>query len=615
MMTTVTPIGMGCMRLSTDADRDEERALTVLHAALDAGVTLFDTADAYCRDERDIGHNERLIARALAASRVERSGVMVATKGGLTRPQGRWIPDGRARHLAAACEASLSALGLERIALYQLHTPDPRVPLATSVRALAALQRDGLIEHVGLCNVTVGQIQEAQKIVGITSVQVEFNPWNDDNVLSGVVRYCIEHDIRLLAHRPLGGPERARRASRDPVLRQVAERHQATPVEVALAWLIDLSDAIVPLPGPTRVETARSIARAPAIQLTASDRTQLDNHFPSGLLRRSSGPAVAAQAHASDGEVVMIMGLPGAGKTTAAQAFIAQGYRWLNRDADGGSLRGLVPALVQIVSSETNRVVLDNTYISRKARAPVVRAAADAGLPVRCVWLTTSIEDAQVNASARLLEKYGRLLEPDEMREATKTDVSAFGPAVQFRYQREIEPPDLSEGFSRVDIVPFERRLDVSRTQRALLIWCDGVLMRSRSGQRVASLIDDIEILPGWPETLQRYAQDGWTLLGLAWRPEISEGTVSAAQVEATFARMRELLGVPMDIRHCPHGGGPPVCWCRKPLPGLGVEFIRRYALAPARCLYVGSGSLDPGFARRLGFRYVDCTQFLTGAE
>jgi len=606
---------MGCMRLSTDADRDEARAIAVLHAALDAGVTLLDTADAYCRDEREVGHNERLIARALAESGVDRSRVIVATKGGLTRPQGRWMPDGRARHLAAACEASLSALGVDRIALYQLHAPDPRVPLATSVRALASLQRDGLVEHIGLCNVTVGQIREARTIASLASVQVELSPWNDDHVSSGVVGYCIEHGIRLLAHRPLGGPDRARRASRDPVLAQIAECHQATPAEIALAWLIGLSDAIVPIPGPTRVETARSIARAHAIRLTDTDRVRLDDHFPSGVLRRPRVQAVAARGHAADREVVMIMGLPGAGKTTAAQAFIADGYAWLNRDADGGPLRALMPALTRLLATGTNRIVLDNTYVTRKARAPVIRAASEAGLPVRCVWLTTSIEDAQVNAATRLLETYGRLLEPGEMRQAAKTDVAAFGPAVQFRYQREIEPPDPSEGFWRIDVVPFERRHDVSRTARALLIWCDAVLMRSRSGRRVASLIEDIEILPGWPETLQRYVQDGWTILGLAWRPEISEGTVSAEQVDATFGRMREMLGIPMEVRYCPHGGGPPVCWCRKPLPGLGVEFIRRHALEPSRCLYVGSGSLDPGFARRLGFRYVECTQLLAGVE
>src|ERR1043166_315080 len=129
------------MRLSTDPDRDDARAVAGLRAALDAGVTLLDTADAYCLDAADVGHNERLIAKALAAWDGDRSRILIATKGGLTRPEGRWVADGRARHLSAACEASVRALGAERIALYQLHAIDPRTSLSTSVRALAALQR------------------------------------------------------------------------------------------------------------------------------------------------------------------------------------------------------------------------------------------------------------------------------------------------------------------------------------------------------------------------------------------------------------------------------------------------------------------------------------------
>src|SRR5690242_7449848 len=129
-----SPAGMGCMRLSTEPGRDDEQAIAVLHAALDAGVTLLDTADAYCLDDAERGHNERLIARALSTWPGDRSRVVVATKGGLTRPHGQWAPDGRAKHLATACEASCRALGVDRIALYQLHAPDPRTPLMTSVR-------------------------------------------------------------------------------------------------------------------------------------------------------------------------------------------------------------------------------------------------------------------------------------------------------------------------------------------------------------------------------------------------------------------------------------------------------------------------------------------------
>ena len=136
---------------------------------------------------RDLGHNERLIARALGTWSGDRSRITVATKGGLTRPDGRWEPDGRAKHLAAACERSCRALGVNAIDLYQLHVVDPRTPLATSVRALAALKRDGLIKSIGLCNVTVGQIEEARRITEIDAIQNELSVWHDGGILSGVV--------------------------------------------------------------------------------------------------------------------------------------------------------------------------------------------------------------------------------------------------------------------------------------------------------------------------------------------------------------------------------------------------------------------------------------------
>jgi aryl-alcohol dehydrogenase-like predicted oxidoreductase/histidinol phosphatase-like enzyme/predicted kinase len=609
--TAARPIGMGCMRLSTGTNRDEALALAVVHAALDAGVTLLDTADAYCQDESDVGHNERLIAKALATWSGDRSRILVATKGGLTRPQGRWLPDGRARHLIAACEASRRALQVERIALYQLHAPDPRTPLSTSVRALASLKRDGLIEHLGLCNVTVGQIEEARGIVDIAAVQVELNPWHDDNVLSGVAQYCIDNGIRLMAHRPLGGPERARRAAADAVLSNLAERHEATPAEIVLAWLMDLSDAIVPIAGATRTETAKSLVNAVGLRLTDADRIVLDQHFPSGqILRRKNASLNDRSPQRGDREIVLIMGLPGAGKTTAAEALVAQGYARLNRDDGGGSLRGLVPALIRLVESGASRIVLDNTYVSRKSRAPIVQAAAQAGVSVRCVWLSTTVEDAQVNAVSRMVSKYGRLIDPEEKRHVAKDDVSAFGPGVQFRYQRELEPPQVSEGFSSVEIVPFERWRDPSWTQRAVLFWCDGVLARSRSGLRAPASREDVDVFEQRAALLRRYAEQGWLLLGISWRPDIADGTNTIQQVDAVYARMQERLGVAIEVQYCPHAAGPPVCWCRKPLPGLGVVFINRHRLAPSQCVYVGHGSQDPGFARRLGFAYRDAEDF-----
>jgi aryl-alcohol dehydrogenase-like predicted oxidoreductase/predicted kinase len=598
------------MRLSTEADRNDEGAIAVLHAALDAGVTFLDTADAYCRDAGETGHNERLIARALETWPGDRSRILVATKGGLTRPQGLWIPDGRARHLIAACEASRLALGVDRIALYQLHAPDPRTPLSTSIRALASLKEAGSICAIGLCNVTVGQIEEARAIAEIATVQVELNPWKDDALLNGVAGYCATNGIRLIAHRPLGGSKRVHRVLSDRVLVEVAARHGATPHDVVLAWLSDLSDAILPIPGPTRVETARAIARAREIRLTGQDRAQLDERFPSGQVLRRAGVRPVEPRPRTDGELVLIMGLPAAGKSTVARTLVERGFARLNRDESGLTLRGLLPAIDRLVDSGCSRIVLDNTYMSRKSRAAVVHAAAKRGLPVRCIWVSTSLEDAQVNLVSRMLSKYGRLLGPEEMREVARGDPNVFAPGVQFRHQRELEPPDPAEGFSRIDVVPFERRRDPSFTNKAVILWCDGVLRRRRPGQGSAGSDGDEEILTGRGDLLRRYASDGWVLCGLAWSPQIAEESMTPAEAEAGVARMQDRLGVSLDVLYCPHAAGPPTCWCRKPLPGLGALLIARHRLDPALCVYVGAGPQDPGFARRLGFQYRPADEF-----
>jgi aryl-alcohol dehydrogenase-like predicted oxidoreductase/predicted kinase len=592
---------MGCMRLSTAADRDDERSIEVLHAALDAGVTFLDTADAYAWSHEEVGHNERLIARALRSWAGDRSRIVVGTKGGLTRPQGQWVPDGRARHLTQACEASCRALGVNTLPLYQLHTIDPRVALATSVRALASLQRNGLVLAIGLCNVTVAQIEEARTLAEIATVQIELSLWRDDNLLNGVVEYCLTHGIHLIAHRPLGGPQRRRKLLTDPAIVGLAREHQATPLEIALAWVANLADSIVPIPGATRIDTARSLARAQRIRFPDDEMRTLDESFPSGLLRRrSTAGSTDAAPQRTDGEIVVIMGLPAAGKSTVAQTFVAQGYRRLNRDEGGGSLKQLIPALDRAVDAGSTRLVLDNTYVSRKSRAAVIQAASKYGLPVRCVWLSTTVEDAQVNAATRMLAKYGRLLGADEIRRATKQDVSAFGPTVQFRYQRELEPPIEAEGFSTIDTRTFERRRDPSFNKRALIVWCDGVLRAGRSGEAA----QDIYAARG--EFLRRYQADGWQVCALSWQPEIAEGTLTVEQAEGQLARLQAMLGVTMDIVYCPHGAGAPECWCRKPLPGLGVLLIERHQLDPSQCLYVGAGPQDPGFARRLGFPYAE---------
>jgi len=589
--TDTRPLALGCMRMSTADDGDEARAIAVLHTALDAGVTLLDTADVYAPDDRDLGHNERLIANALASWPGDAAHVRVASKGGLTRPGGRWVPDGRARHLTAACAASRRALGVERIDLYQLHAPDPRVPLGTSVRALAALQRDGWVAEIGLCNVSLPQLREALELAPIAAVQVELSPWRDGVLRSGLVQECAARGIQLLAYRPFGGVEGARRIGRDAVLRRIAERHGATPWEVTLAWLMSLSPTIVPLPGATRLETVASLARAAKLTLDEADRAELDERFPAGRQMREPRRPHSHEASTDGEEVMLVIGMPGAGKSTLTAELTARGYARLSRDVRGGRLRDLLPTLEALLGSGQRRIVLDNTYATRAARNEVLEIASSHGVPVRCLWLTTSLADAQVNVATRMLTG-----EP--------TDALPLRPDVLYRYQREFEPPELDEGFAAVESVPFVRRRDPAHTGRALICWVDGVLRRSLSGARTPVSAEDVEILPGAADALADYRREGFVIAGLSWHPEVADGTLGREALESIQTRTAELLGGDVDLLHCPHGAGPARCWCRKPLPGLGVELIARHRLDPARSIYVGRDATDRSFAATLGFVY-----------
>ena len=201
----VRPIGLGCMPLSLKGRFPDGYGVSVLCAALDAGLNLLDTADVYCIDHTDIGHNERLIANALREWKGESDSIVVATKGGLDRPGGAWVVNAGPDHLRAACEASLKALEVETIPLYHLHAPDPKVSLAESVGALAELREEGKIRHIGLSNVSVADIRLASSIVPIVSVQNRCNPFDREAWQQGVISCCEQNRIAFIAYSPVGG--------------------------------------------------------------------------------------------------------------------------------------------------------------------------------------------------------------------------------------------------------------------------------------------------------------------------------------------------------------------------------------------------------------------------
>src|SRR6516165_7054142 len=215
----------------------EQLVLDTVAVAAGAGITVFDTAHAYGPERAGVGHNERLVARALRAGGGHPR-ARIITKGGMTRPSGGWVPDGRAKALAADCEASLEALGGLPIDLYLIHAPDPRTPWRTSVRALARLADQGLVERVGVANVTRRQLDEAVELAPIAAVQLAVSPLDDHALRGGMLARCTELGLTLIAHSPLGGPRRAGTLARRTELTQIAARHNATAAETALAWLL-----------------------------------------------------------------------------------------------------------------------------------------------------------------------------------------------------------------------------------------------------------------------------------------------------------------------------------------------------------------------------------------
>lgn len=275
----VTRIGLGGMPLSIPGRPEREDAKQVIRRAVELGVNFIDTADVYCMDESYVGHNEQLIAETLDELGV-RDDVLVATKGGLIRPEGRWERDGRPEQLRRACEHSLRMLNTDRIGLYQLHAPDPKVPFADSVGAIARLYEEGKVAAVGLSNVSLMQLQAALAIVPVTSVQNRYNPWDRSSELEGVIRYCDLNSITFLPYSPVGGRRRVPLLRESEEIRSIGERHGgASPEELVLAWMLGVSPSLVPIPGAKRVESIESSMRALALRLDDRTRRELEDAF------------------------------------------------------------------------------------------------------------------------------------------------------------------------------------------------------------------------------------------------------------------------------------------------------------------------------------------------
>ncbi|MEJ1934470.1 aldo/keto reductase [Nostoc sp. NIES-2111] len=266
---SVSAIGLGGMPMSIYNRPPESDSIQVIHRALDLGITFIDTADSYCKDESDKHHNERLIYKALSSYPGDTSQVVVATKGGLMRPNESWTRNGNPEHLRQTIRVSFEALGGEKpIDVWQYHSPDPEYTIEASLAPVKEAVQEGLVRFVGVSNFSVEQIKRARDVVEIVSVQNQYSPWERQPEKDGVLQYCEEEGITFLPWSPFGGRRRHQNLQDMPAIAQLAKAKGVSVYAIVLAWLRAKSSAILPIPGASKITSIENSVSAVNVNLT-----------------------------------------------------------------------------------------------------------------------------------------------------------------------------------------------------------------------------------------------------------------------------------------------------------------------------------------------------------
>jgi aryl-alcohol dehydrogenase-like predicted oxidoreductase len=274
---TISAIGLGGMPMSLSNKPSESQSIEVIHRALDLGVTLIDTADSYCKDESDKHHNERLIAKALQQYKGDISQVIVATKGGLMRPNGNWTRYGNPKHLRETIRISFEALGGSKpIDVWQYHAPDPDYTIEEALAPAKEAVKEGLIRFVGVSNFSVEQIKRARDVVEIVSVQNQYNPWYRLPETDGVLKYCETEGLTFLPWSPLGGSRRVSSLQDIPVIAQLAQEKGVSVYQIVLAWLRAKSPCIIPIPGASKISSIEDSIAALEVKLSEEQVAKID---------------------------------------------------------------------------------------------------------------------------------------------------------------------------------------------------------------------------------------------------------------------------------------------------------------------------------------------------
>lgn len=274
---TVSAIGLGAMPMSVYERPDESQSIEVIHRALNLGITFIDTADSYCKDESDKHHNEGLIYKALQSYSGDTSNIVVATKGGLMRPNQSWTRNGNPEHLRETIRVSFETLGGNKpIDIWQYHSPDPEYSIEESLKAAREAVDAGIVRFVGVSNFSVEQIKQARDVVDIISVQNQYSPWYRQPEYDGVLEYCQQENLTFLPWSPFGGRRRHSDLQDISIISKLAKQKSVSVYGIVLAWLRSKSPCILPIPGASKVSSIEDSARAGDIKLSSASIQQID---------------------------------------------------------------------------------------------------------------------------------------------------------------------------------------------------------------------------------------------------------------------------------------------------------------------------------------------------
>lgn len=307
-------------------------------------------------------------------------------------------------------------------------------------------------------------------------------------------------------------------------------------------------------------------------------------------------------------KVTMVVGPPASGKSTVTKELIKKGAMSLNRDTVGGTIAGLIP-LMEALIKDGKDVILDNTFPTIEVRKSFIDTAKKLGADIDCVLMSSTIEDSQFNFVQRAIDLIGEFPTPEAIKKAKHTNI--FPPTVLFKYKKEFQKPTVEEGFSKIETHKFIRKINPEFTNKALIVDYDGTLRECIGGnEKFPVSKEQIEIKPNRTKVLQAYKDKGYRLLGCSNQSGIHKGEVSDATVRELFDYTNQQLGIDIEYRFCPHQSAPISCYCRKPMPGIFVEFMLKYKLNPKECIFVGDMTTDETFAKRAGIQYVDQAEF-----